>query len=453
MLKAEIVVDPPGPRSLESLENLSKTIGQGNYVGLYGITIAMCEGVYLKDVDGNTYLDCLSGASSTNIGYDFHSVAKAYYQTSLTCPHTCFPYSPSQVVMELAKTLSRITPGSFPKKVLFSLSGSRAFENALEVMWQFTGKRRIIVFEHAYHGSTWLAQWVSGFHPRGHEQEFLGGFYNRMFTTLPYPSSRSLCKETLAAMEKIFAKGDVAGVVMEPIQGDAGVISPTEDFFPSLMTLLKKHEGVLAVDEIQNGMGRTGHWCSIEHYGVVPDLIIMGKGLAGGYAPLSALVGRAELIDSMAHGKQIGTFIGHPPSCAAALETIRVIEDNGLIDNVVRFGENLFKGLWEIQNQFPSLLKEVRGEGFLIGIEIHTLDDENMGKYFAMSCVERGLYLGFYGVRQNVLRISPPFTIATREVDFIISTVRAVATEFYMGGIPRNIREKVQQFSVGLTLL
>ncbi|MCP4116316.1 MAG: aminotransferase class III-fold pyridoxal phosphate-dependent enzyme [Desulfobacteraceae bacterium] len=446
-LKPVIRVSPPGPRSLAALDRLQGTIGRGNYMGLYGITIAGCEDLFLTDLDGNIYLDCISGAASTNIGYDFHAVAEAYHDTALAFPHTCFSYSPSEVVLELAETLFRITPGTFSKKVLFSLSGSRAFENALEVMWQYTRRQKIIVFEHAYHGATWLAQWVSGFHG-----EKLGDFYHRMFAPLPYPSSPSSGRRILADMEKMLAAGDVAGVVIEPIQGDAGVICPPDTFFVSLAALLKRYGVLLAVDEIQNGMGRTGKWWSIEHYGIIPDLIIMGKALAGGYAPVSALVGRAGVIDSMEPGKQIGTFIGHPPSSAAALGTIRVIEENGLIDHVAGMGTRLVQGLGRVRQQFPSLLKEVRGKGLLVGLEIDTGKDENLGKYFAMRCVEKGLYIGFYGVRQNVLRISPPLTIQVREVDFIIGTIRAVAREFLETGVPEATREKVARFAIGLTM-
>lgn len=446
-LKPRVRVSPPGPCSIAALDRLHSTIGRGNYMGLYGITIAGCQDLFLTDVDGNVYLDCISGAASTNIGYDCHSVAEAYYETSLAFPHTCFSYSPSPVVTALADTLFRITPGDFSKKVVFSLSGSRAFENALEVMWQYTGRRKIIVFEHAYHGATWLAQWVSGF--RGDQLE---EFYHQMFCPLPYPGSPSSSQRSLAAMEEMLATGDVAGVVIEPIQGDAGVVCPPESFFTSLAALLKKHKVVLAVDEIQNGMGRTGRWWSIEHYGVVPDLIIMGKALAGGYAPVSALVGRAGIIDSMEPGKQIGTFIGHPPSSAAALETIRVIEENGLLDQVTIMGDHLVQGLGEIQQRFPSLIKAVRGKGLLLGLEIDTENDENLGKYFAMGCVEKGLYIGFYGVRQNVLRISPPLTIQMGEGEFIIKTIREVAREFLQTGVPDRIREKVGRFAIGLTM-
>ncbi|MBI9091364.1 MAG: aminotransferase class III-fold pyridoxal phosphate-dependent enzyme [Desulfobacterium sp.] len=446
-LKPRVRVSPPGPCSLAALDQLHSTIGRGNYMGLYGITIAGCRDLFLTDVDGNVYLDCISGAASTNIGYDCHSVAEAYYETSLAFPHTCFSYSPSQVVMELAATLLRITPGDYSKKVLFSLSGSRAFENALEVMWQYTGRRKIIVFEHAYHGATWLAQWVSGF--RGHRLE---EFYHQMFLPLPYPGAPSSSQPILASMEKLLATGEVAGVVIEPIQGDAGVVCPPDRFFTSLAALLKKYNVVLAVDEIQNGMGRTGQWWSIEHYGVVPDLIIMGKALAGGYAPVSALVGRAEIIDSMEPGKQIGTFIGHPPSSAAALETIRVIEENGLLDHVTRMGEHLIQGLGKIQQRFPTLVRAVRGKGLLLGLEIDIENDGNLGKYFAMACVEKGLYIGFYGVRQNVLRISPPLTIQMEEADFIIKTIREVAQSFLQTGIPERIREKVERFAIGLAM-
>jgi 4-aminobutyrate aminotransferase len=167
---------------------------------------------------------------------------------------------------------------------------------------------------------------------------------------------------------------------------------------------------------------------------------------------MAALVGKAELIDSMEPGKQIGTFIGHPPSSAAALETIRIIEHHKILSHVGRMGKTLVKELEKIQHQFPSIIKEVRGKGLLVGLEIETKEDEKSGKNFAMRCVEKGLYVGFYGIKQNVLRISPPLTIQKKQVDFIIKTIQEVAQEFFQEGASLELREKVKLFAIGLNM-
>jgi len=329
MTKPCIKISPPGPESLAALERLKRVIGRGNYMGLYGICLAESEGVYIKDVDGNIYLDCLSGAASNNLGYNYHQIADAYYQTAKANPHTSFSYSPTLPAIELAEHLIRITPGTYPKKILLGLNGSKSCEDAIEVIWTYTRKRKIIKFKDAYHGATWLTKSASGFNPPNSKD-----FYNSYFLNLPYPSDIQIRDKILCQLERELSKGDVGGVLIEPILADAGIIMPCSGFFASMRELLDQYGVLLAVDEIQNGMGRTGKWWSIEHENVIPDLIITGKALAGGYAPISALVGKAELIDSIGSGKQIGTFIGHPPSAAAAVAAIKLIEEINLLDHV-----------------------------------------------------------------------------------------------------------------------
>jgi 4-aminobutyrate aminotransferase-like enzyme len=348
----------------------------------------------------------------------------------------------------MAENLIRITPGDFPKKALIGLCGSKSCEDAIEVIWKYTRKNTIIVFEHAYHGATWLTKTISGFNPPKAEE-----FFPLYFFSVSYPTTPQQRDEVLILIEKEIAKGAIGGVFIEPILADAGVYIPCEGFIPALSELLKKYGVILAADETQSGMGRTGKWWCIEHERVIPDMIIIGKSLAGGYAPISALVGRADIIDSIDTGKQIGTFIGHPPSSAAALETIRLIEEQNLIRNADMIGKIILNRLKELVEQFPDILVGARGRGLLIGLEISIAGNRQACKVFAYRCLEKGIYFGYYGIYQHVLRIAPPLTITIRDAEIITDVIREVAIEFSTGAIPKSTIEKVDKYSIGLVII
>ncbi|MCP4353703.1 MAG: aminotransferase class III-fold pyridoxal phosphate-dependent enzyme [Desulfobacterales bacterium] len=444
--KPHIKISPPGPKSLAALEKLKNAVGRGNYMGLYGICIAGSCGVCIEDLDGNIYLDCLTGAASNNLGYN-HQIASAYYETAKLIPHTSFSYSPTLYPIELADNLIRITPGTHPKKVLLSLCGSKSCEDALEVIWKYTEKKKIIKFQGAYHGATWLSKTASGFNPACSKE-----LYDSNFLTFPYPFTVQLKDEVLRRLETELSHGNVGGVLIEPVLADAGILLPCAGFFQSLCELLDKCGVLLAVDEIQSGMGRTGKWWAVEHEKIIPDLVIIGKSLASGYAPISALVGNAEVIDSIETGRQIGTFIGHPPSAAAALETIRIIEESDILHHAEKTGNKLFNKLKQLAGEFPGILTEVRGRGLLLGLEIDVSKDKNACKIFATRCVEKGVYFGYYGVKQNVLRIAPPLTVSEQDVDVIVSTIQEVAAETKSGCIPNSTVYKANKFAIGLLM-
>jgi 4-aminobutyrate aminotransferase len=417
-------------------------------MGLYGICLQSSNGVYVTDMDGNTYLDCLSGAGSNNLGYNSYSIAEAYYETAKSIQHTSFSYSPTIHAVELAEALIRITPGDFPKKVMAGLSGSKSCEDAIEVIWKYTQKNTIIVFKHGYHGATWLTKTISGFNPPQAEK-----FFSLHFSSVLYPTTPQQRDEVLMVIEKKIAEGTIGGVLIEPILADGGVYVPCQGFIPALSSLLKNYGVFLIADEIQSGMGRTGKWWCIEHEQVIPDLLIIGKALAGGYAPISALVGRAELIDSIDTGKQIGTFIGHPPSSAAALETIRLIEAQNLIGNADVIGGKILNGLKELAAQFPDILVGARGRGLLIGLEINIAKNRQACKIFAYRCLEKGIYFGYYGIYQHVLRIAPPLTISIYDAEIMLDVIREVAIEFDKGKIPHSTVEKADKYSIGLVIM
>ena len=197
-------------------------------------------------------------------------------------------------------------------------------------------------------------------------------------------------------------------------------------------------------------MGRTGKWWSFEHEGVVPDILVTAKGLSGGYAPISALIGREDVINSLEPGQQVFTYSGHPPSSAAALSVIEYIEKHDLIHNAERMGDYLISSFKKIRDRCGGVITDIRGRGLMTGIGINVSTDELAGKIFATRCMEQGLYVGFLGVNDDVVRIEPPLTISRQQADFIISVVGDTAREMQKGEIPKDTVDNVKKYSIGL---
>lgn len=267
---------------------------------------------------------------------------------------------------------------------------------------------------------------------------------------MEYPTTAQQADRTLQAIETRLKQGDVGGVMAEPIQGDAGIYVPYPGFFQALRHLLDRYGGLLIVDEVQSGMGRTGQWWAIEHEDVIPDLLVTAKGLSAGYAPISAIVGRQDVIDSLAPAQHLFTYSGHPPSVVVASRVIRLIEENGLRERATHLGNRILNGLRQVQANHPTIITEVRGRGLMIGVEINIAGNPLSGKVFATRCTEKGVYMGYCGVDQNVLRIEPPLIITDAEADFLVTVIQTVANEMENGRIPAETMDKVARFSVGL---
>ena len=441
-----VTVLPPGPNSQALLKRLGNAIGRSNYLGLYGIALNQGSGPYMMDLDGNVYLDCLAGASVNILGYGNEGIPKRLYEIACSMQNTCFPYSPNVPAVELAEQLIRITPGTHPKRVMLGLSGSDSVGGALESVRKYTKKMGIIYFKNAYHGSTGLSQSASGF------ETLKEGLYppSSNFISVDFPSTADLVEQTLSKIEEHLAGGKVGGVVAEIIQGDAGICVPVEGFFQSLMALLKRYNALLIADEIQSGMGRTGKWWACEYEGIVPDILVMGKGLAGGYAPISALVGREEVIDALKPAQHVFTFTGHSECSLAASLVITEIEQRQLIEHAAKIGELLKMKLKQLQAQYPTIITEVRGRGLMLGMEINIASNELAAVTFATRCAEKGVYFGYFGSKRQVVRIEPPYIIGEKEVAIIIRVAGEVAQEMYTGCIPAQTVENVHKYAIGL---
>ena len=436
---------PPGPKSQALLKRLEHSISSTNYLGLYGIALESGSGPYMKDVDGNVYLDCLAAASVNVLGYGQENIAKRLYTVASSMQNTGFIYSPNSHAVELAEKLISITPGEGPKRVILGLSGTDANDGAIEAMRRYTHKKGVIHFEYAFHGTTGLSQQASGL------SLFKGiSLKAPLFESVSFPTTPDEADTTLREIENHLCSGMHGGLVAEVFQGDAGVILPPPGFFRNLKALLEKNHALLIVDEIQSGMGRTGKWWACEHEGIIPDIIVMGKGLGGGFVPISAAVGRKEVLDSLGPGQQLFTFTGHPTASLAACLVIDAIKERNLIEKASRVGALLKRKLKELQSCYPDIIIAVRGMGLMIGVEINVSSNERNAVIFATRCVEKGIYVGYFGTKQQVIRIEPPLVIGDFEVFEIIRIMEEVCEEVKNGDIPKETIENVDKYSVEL---
>ena len=422
-----------------------EVIAAGQYAGLMGITLRSAKGVYITDADDNIFLDFLAGASAVSVGYSRQEVINAYDVTATKIQHSCFPYSPNEEAVAFAQKLIEVTPGNHEKRVLFGLSGSDSVDAAIKIAQRFTGKPKIISFHGGYHGSTGFSISANGF--SGMQK---GLFLGDNFVMCDFPRTPQAMAITLSEVEKLLKKGDVAALITESIQGDGGNVVPPDNFHQQLNELVHRYQAVFIADEVQSGAGRSGNWWEIETYGVVPDIICCGKAITSGYIPMSACIARAEMALSLAKAQHLFTYSGHPPSAAVGLKVFEIIEKEHLLENARARGEQLRTGLQVLVNKYP-FAKEVRGRGLHNGFEVFDTDKNiPLGGLFAFRCVEKGLYPGFFGSNNEVMRLHPPLIINQEEIQFAIDVITSVAEEWASGKFPQATIESYRKNSVGL---
>ncbi len=436
----------PGPRSVEMLTRMRSVIGRASYSGLYGITLTAGVGCYIEDVDGNRYLDCLSAASSCSLGYGQQVLIDAYQQAAERLPQSCFLYSPNEYAIQLAEKLLTITPGSDQHRVMLGLSGSDASGGAVKAVRAWTRNQTIIHFKNDYHGSTGLSQAASTF---GNLNEgIIGNSPN--FLAFDFPDTPAQATRTLDAIRHCLTRQQAGGILCEAIQGDAGVRVPPTGFLAQLRAVTQETETLLVIDEVQSGMGRTGRWWSYEHAAIQPDIFVTAKGLGGGYVPVSAVIGRQDVLDALNPGQHVFTYGGHAASAAVACAVIDYIEAHDLLASAEAVGAFLLAQLTAIQCDFPDVVVAVRGIGLMIGLEINVSSFGLAGKVFATRCVEKGVYVGFFGVNAEVVRIEPPLIMTIADAQLAIDVIREVASEMQLGQIPARTITNVHTYSIGI---
>jgi 4-aminobutyrate aminotransferase/(S)-3-amino-2-methylpropionate transaminase len=388
------------------------------------------EGSFVWDSDGKRYLDWSVGIAVMNVGHSHPKVLAAVRRQMEEFQHLCFAVGMHESYIEVAEALARIAPGPSPKKVFLANSGAEAVENAVKIARVATRRQGIVAFTHAFHGRTHMALSLTG-----KADPYKAGFAPRAAEVYraPYPylyrnpfnlhEEDAIADAYLAQLKDLvkttIGESEVAAFILEPIAGEGGFIPAPGRYLRGLREYATKIGALWIDDEVQAGIGRTGHWWAVDRFGLEPDLVCSAKALSSGF-PLSAVIGTAEVMDRVKPGMLGTTFGGNPAGCAAALATIAVIEEEGLLERAAFIGSTLQARLSTLQAQV-SALGDVRGAGAMVGLEFvredgHTPDHEFVGAVVALAR-ENGLILLPTGTYGNVIRLLPPLRLADEELE------------------------------------
>ncbi|MEE1673198.1 4-aminobutyrate--2-oxoglutarate transaminase [Agarivorans aestuarii] len=395
--------------------------GQGN---VYPVYVERALNAELWDVEGKRYIDFATGIAVCNTGHSHPKVVAAVKQQLDKFSHTCVMINPYESAVELAEKLVALAPGNSDKKAMFVTTGAEAVENAVKIARASTGRRGVIAFNGGFHGRTNLTMALTGkITPYKHQfGPFTGDIYHAPF---PMKAHGISTEQSLKALNNIFkvdiSAEDVAAIIVEPIQGEGGFYPAPKEFLQALRALCDQHGIVLIMDEIQTGFGRTGKMFNCEYADVEPDLITMAKGIAGGF-PLSAVVGKASIMDAPLPGGLGGTYGGSPVACSAALAVLEVIEEQGLVACANHIGQQFGEYLDSLQREFPEIIADIRISGAMIAMELIENGDPNspntqLTQALIAKAADYGLVLlacGFYG---NVIRFLPALTIENEIID------------------------------------
>jgi 4-aminobutyrate aminotransferase/(S)-3-amino-2-methylpropionate transaminase len=412
-----IVTAIPGPKSQLIHERRTAVVPVGVSSAL-PVYIERAHGAILVDVDGNQFIDLGAGIGVTTIGHTDDAVVAAAAAQLREVTHTLFTVTPYEGYVRVAELLAQHTPGTHAKKTVLVNSGAEAVENAVKIARRHTHRTGVGVLEHAYHGRTNLTMamtfkaspYSTGFGP------FVGDIY-RAPSSYPFHdglSGADAAARTIAYLEKTVGSADLACLVVEPIQGEGGFQVPADGYLPALQAWCTATGVVFVADEIQSGMARTGAWFASEHFGVVPDMVLSAKGIAGGL-PLAAVTGRAEIMDAAQPGGLGGTFGGNPVSCAASIAVFEQIESLGLLGEATRIERVLKAGLSDLQSRYP-IIGDVRGIGAMVAIELviagTTEPNPAAVTSIAAYAAQHGVIVLTAGTYGNVLRFLPSLAIS-----------------------------------------
>ncbi len=421
-----LVTSIPGPRSLQLMTRRDAAVARGVATTL-PVFVAAAGGGVVVDVDGNSLIDLGAGIAVVSVGNAAPRVVNAVRDQVAAFTHTCFMVTPYEGYVAVCEKLNELTPGAHPKKSALFNSGAEAVENAVKIARAFTGRSAVVAFDHAYHGRTNLTMALTAkAMPYKHSFGPFAPEVYRLPMAYPYrwPTGPDNCGSEAAAAAidtmrtQIGARG-IAAVVIEPIQGEGGFIVPGKGFLPAIAEFCREHGIVFVADEIQTGFGRTGDMFASSHEGVVPDLVTTAKALAGGL-PLSAVTGRADIMDAAHAGGLGGTFGGNPVACAAALAALRTIEELDLADRARHIEAVMLPRLHKLAERFPCV-GDVRGRGAMLAVEIvvpgSKKPDAETTTAVAKACHAAGVIVLTAGTYGNVLRFLPPLVMPDHLLD------------------------------------
>jgi len=407
----------PGPKSNELQQRRLASVpsGVGSALPVY---VERAHGAIVVDVDGNQFIDLGSGIGVMTIGHTNAAVVAAATAQLAEFTHAMFTITPYENYVRVAELLAEHTPGTHAKKTMLINSGAEAVENAVKIARKHTGRNGVAVLDHAYHGRTNLTMamtfkampYKSGFGPFASDVHHAPNSY-------PFRDGLSgpdAAARTISYLEKKVGASDLACLVVEPIQGEGGFVVPAEGYLPALQAWCNANGIVFIADEIQSGMARTGAWFASEHFGIVPDMLLSAKGIAGGL-PIAGVTGRAEIMDSPHAGGLGGTFGGNPVAAAAAVAVFDEIETRGLLAEGARIEGILKPGLLKLKSRY-DVIGDVRGIGAMLAIELvqpGTLDPNPAAvSAIAAFAAQHGVIILTAGTLGNVLRFLPSLAIS-----------------------------------------
>ena len=413
--------------SLTDRKNAAISRGVGMTTQIYA---ERAENAEIWDAQGNRYIDFAAGIAVVNTGHRHPRVVAAVKAQLDRFTHTCHQVVPYESYVALAERLNDAVPGEGPKKTAFYTTGAEAVENAIKIARHYTGRAGIVAFSGGFHGRTFMGMSLTG-----KVQPYKAGFGPMMNDVwhLPFPNDLHgvSTDDALAALDRLF-KADidparVAAIIVEPVQGEGGFYEVPAGFMQRLRAVCDQYGILLIADEVQTGFARTGKLFAMEHHGVAADLTTMAKGLGGGL-PISAVTGRAEVMDSPNPGGLGGTYAGNPLAVAAAHAVLDVIEDEQLCDRATRLGQRLKQRLAGIASDVPEIA-DIRGPGFMNAVEFNVAGTDRpnpeMTGRVREEALKRNLILLTCGVYGNVIRFLAPLTIQDEVFDEALDTLEA----------------------------
>lgn len=390
---------------------------------------------YLFDSEGRKYLDCFAGVSVVNCGHCNPEINAEVVKQVQSLQHVCNTYLTENFV-NLAEKLAEVTPGDL-QKTFFCSTGTEANEGALLLASIYTGKDEFIALRNGLHGRTKLTMSLTGIqmwrtdpHPCGGIHFAPNAYCYRCPLGKKFPECDYACADAVDDLIRTATSGQPAALIAEPIQGNAGIVTPPKGYFKRLKEILASHNALLIIDEVQTGFGRTGKMFAIENFGVVPDIMTMAKALGNG-APISAFTASAKIADTYTK-PGASTLGGNPVSSIAGLGVLKYIQEHNLMENAQARGQQLYDGLVELQKKH-TIIGDIRGIGLMRGAEFVHADKSPAPEELEMVLEEmknRGFIIGKNGVARNVMAFQPPLVITEADVNNVLNTLEDVLTQF-----------------------